>query len=71
MIFKFCFKVLPFALISEVFLGIDIYLGGNNVELAVETNFHFFDLSVQKNSFVNPKNYKNICLQSNRKNKNI
>ena len=39
--FSFCF-----VLISEVFLGIDIYLSSNNVGIAVEINFLFINLSV-------------------------
>ena len=41
-----CFTVsFDFALISEVFLGVDIYLCGN-VGIAVEINFLFIGLSV-------------------------
>ena len=43
-----CFTVsFDFALISEVFLGVDIYLCGN-VGIAVEINFLFIGLSVSK-----------------------
>ena len=40
-----------FALISEVFLGVDIYLCDINVEIAVEINFLFIGLSVWKGQF--------------------
>ena len=40
-----------FALISEVFLGVDIYLCDNNVGIAVKINFLFIGQSVQKGQF--------------------
>ena len=59
--FSFCF-----ALMSEVFLGVDICLSGNNFEIALEINFIFIGCLSKKACFVNPVLYQNICLQSDR-----
>ena len=78
-IFEPCFTVLQFyllfslcfALISEVFQGVDIYLCDNNVEIAVEINFRFIGLSVQKSRFYKSYDLSKYVFKVVGTNKNI